>query len=105
VRSAIYRNIKCPQSVARSRLDFVLHPFTISFVMFQTLIVTGCRMSTRRALAALISAGLLGSAAVGVSSVGSGTAAASSSHSGKAAAALIETTASGPAPNGTLYDY
>ena len=61
-------------------------------------------MSTRRALAALISAGLLGSAAVGVSSVGSGTVAVSSSHSGKAAAALIEETASGPAPNTTVYD-
>ena len=62
-------------------------------------------MSTRRALAALIAVGALGGAALAVSSAGSSRAAASSNQSGKAACALIETTASGPAPNGTLYDY
>ena len=62
-------------------------------------------MSTSRALAALITVGALGSAVLGVSLAGSGTAAATSSHSGKASSALIETTASGSAPNGTLYDY
>jgi hypothetical protein len=61
-------------------------------------------MSTRRALAALIAAGALGSAALGVWSAGSGTVVASSSHSGKPHAALIATTASGPAPNTTVYD-
>jgi hypothetical protein len=62
-------------------------------------------MRTPRALAALIAVGALGAAALGVSAAGSSTAAASGRQSGKAAAPLIETTASGPAPNGTLYDY
>jgi len=62
-------------------------------------------MSTRRVLAALIAVGALGSVALGASSAGSGAAAASINHPSKAASALIETTASGPAPNGTLYDY